>query len=111
MSVKCACCACGGVHICSYLSLILLEEHAGFRFLLKKRPSDCSYYWLLAKPKHRQVQKIWHELVWCQKISNPSKILARQHFFLLPVANQVLPLVALQKYWLKTLVYTYFGLP
>jgi len=59
---------CGAVHICSYLSLILLEEHAGFRFLLKKRPSDCSYYWLLAKPKHRQVQKIWHELVWCQNI-------------------------------------------
>jgi len=43
---------CGAVHICSYLSLILLEEHAGLRFLFeKKRPSDRSYYglaWLQA---------------------------------------------------------------
>jgi len=41
----------------------------------------------------------------------PSKILARQHSFLLPVTNQVLTLVALQKYWLKILVYPHFGLP
>jgi hypothetical protein len=41
----------------------------------------------------------------------PSKILARQHSFLLLVANQVLTLVALQKYWLKILVYPHFGLP